>query len=129
MIVFKISEEQLIAFKKAFDFFDRNKNGKIEKDELGEVMKSLGLDPEQSEIDKMMKAVDANKNNVVDFNEFVDLMTVASECPKERINKAFGVLLSEKEVQDVIKHVDIDGEQKINDQDFVAMLKDKEIKK
>ena len=45
-----LSEEELQTFKKAFDHFDKNKDGTINITELGEVMKSLGKDPTKEEL-------------------------------------------------------------------------------
>ena len=45
-----LSDEELQAYKKAFDHFDKNKDGTINITELGEVMKSLGKDPSQEEL-------------------------------------------------------------------------------
>ena len=144
-----LSEERLSEFKKAFDLFDRNNNGSIEKDELGEVMESLGLDHDEHQLEEMMKAVDTNKNKVIDFEEFVNLMNVPPECSQEEIIEAFKVFdqngdgyvtrdelkkvmeglgekLSEQEVEEMIKEVDIDGDGKINYQEFVVMMADKD---
>ncbi len=38
--------------------FDKDKNGRISSDEVGVVMKSLGMDPKQEELDNMIKEVD-----------------------------------------------------------------------
>lgn len=75
-----ISEEQLAEIRKAFDLFDTNKNGKIEKTELSQVMMSLGLDPTKQSLDEMMKSVDLNQNNVIEFEEFVLMMQSSSDC-------------------------------------------------
>ena len=69
-----LSEEQLAEIRKAFNLFDANNNGKIEKSELSEIMKVLGLQPTKERMDEMMKTVDSNKNNVIDFDEFVSMM-------------------------------------------------------
>ena len=145
MIIFKVSEDQLVSFRKAFDGFDRNKTGKIEKEELGELMKSLHIDLDEVELEEVMKALDVNENNVIDFDEFVDLMTVASECPQERMSKAFqlfdkngdgrvakedfkqimeglGEKLSEEEVEEMFLDFDADSDGKINYQQFLEIM-------
>ena len=93
-----LSDEELQAYKKAFDHFDKNKDGTINITELGEVMKSLGKDPSQEELtgnisflkdnsvleikhiasnylSDMINNVDLDGNTVLDFKEFSMMMT------------------------------------------------------
>ena len=46
----KLSQEQIDEFKKAFSLFDRDGDGTINASELGTVMRSLGKNPTQAEI-------------------------------------------------------------------------------
>lgn len=45
-----MSEEQINEYKEAFTLFDKDNDGTISKDELGTVMRSLGLNPTELEI-------------------------------------------------------------------------------
>lgn len=42
--------------------------GDITAQELGEVMKSLGLEPSETELKDMVNEVDADNNGTIDFN-------------------------------------------------------------
>jgi calmodulin len=55
-----ISEEQLAEFKEFFSLFDKNGNGYITINELGPVMRSLGQNPSQQELDEMVLEIDAD---------------------------------------------------------------------
>ena len=46
----KLSQEQIDEFKKAFSLFDRDGDGTINASELGTVMRSLGKNSTQAEI-------------------------------------------------------------------------------
>ena len=50
--------------KEAFDLFDKDKNGVIDASELGQVMQSLGCQPTEEELQKMVGSVDVNGNLV-----------------------------------------------------------------
>ena len=59
----------------SFDSADKNKNGKIEKNELFECMKEVanGLNlpaPTKKALEEMFKKLDVDKNGYIDFNEF-----------------------------------------------------------
>ena len=69
-----MTDEQIAEFKEAFSLFDRNGDGKITTTELGTVMRSLGLNPTQAELQSMINEVDVDGNGTVDFPEFLSLM-------------------------------------------------------
>lgn len=61
-------------FKKAFDLLDTNKDGAVSTSELGKAMRSIGLNPNEDKLKKIIKSVDANRNGTLDFVEFQALM-------------------------------------------------------
>ena len=69
-----MTDEQIAEFKEAFSLFDKNGDGKITTTELGTIMRSLGLNPTQAELQSMINEVDANSNGTIDFPEFLSLM-------------------------------------------------------
>ena len=52
----------LLEIEAAFKFFDKNGDGFISVEELGEAMKKLGLEMSEEELKDMIKAVDRNGN-------------------------------------------------------------------
>ena len=50
----------LTEFKEGFAVFDKNGDGKITADELGEVMKSIGQEKTPAQIEAMISKVDAD---------------------------------------------------------------------
>ncbi|XP_062598570.1 neo-calmodulin-like isoform X2 [Saccostrea cucullata] len=60
--------------KQAFELFDKNHDGKISSDELGRVLRTLGHNYSQEEVEDMIKNADTNENGFVEFDEFVVMM-------------------------------------------------------
>ena len=54
----KFSEKQIEEFKEAFSLFDKDGDGSISTKELGIVMRSLGQNPTESEIQEIINEVD-----------------------------------------------------------------------
>ena len=68
------SEEQIAEFKEAFSLFDKDGDGTITLEELRTVMQSLGQNPTDQELIDMIREVDNDGNEEIDFGEFLDLM-------------------------------------------------------
>ena len=49
--------------EQAFKRFDKNDDGRITKDELKEVIKDMGVEPSEEELDTFMKQVDTDGEN------------------------------------------------------------------
>ena len=54
--------------------FDKNGDGTITINELGTVMKSLGTNPTNAELQDIINEVDADGNGKLEFDEFCNLM-------------------------------------------------------
>lgn len=52
-----------VEFKEAFSLFDKDGDGTITTKELGTVMRSLGQNPTEGELQDMVNEVDADGNN------------------------------------------------------------------
>lgn len=73
-MVDQLTEEQIAEFKEAFSLFDRDGDGSITSKELGTVMRSLGQNPSEAELQDMINEVDVDGNGSIDFPEFLSLM-------------------------------------------------------
>jgi len=51
----QLTEEQIAEFKEAFSLFDKDGDGTITTKELGTVMRSLGQNPTEAELQAMRK--------------------------------------------------------------------------
>uniref|UniRef100_A0A4W4H4G7 EF-hand domain-containing protein n=1 Tax=Electrophorus electricus TaxID=8005 RepID=A0A4W4H4G7_ELEEL len=60
----QLTEEQIAEFKEAFSLFDKDGDGTITTKELGTVMRSLGQNPTEAELQDMINEVDADVPNI-----------------------------------------------------------------
>ena len=59
--------ETNLEFKEAFGLFDKDGDGTITSKELGTVMRSLGQNPTEAELQDMINEVDANGETILHF--------------------------------------------------------------
>lgn len=81
---------QIAEFKEAFSLFDKDGDGTITTKELGTVMRSLGQNPSEAELQDMINEVDADGNGTIDFPEFLSQSPLSSVlllegCMLERV--------------------------------------------
>ena len=69
-----ITDEQKREYEEAFSLFDKNNDGTITVSELATVMRSLGSNPTNSELQDMINEVDSDGNGTLEFDEFCQLM-------------------------------------------------------
>ena len=69
-----ISSEKEAEYREAFELFDKNGDGTITVIELGTVMRNLGSNPTETELQDMINEVDADGNGTLEFDEFCNLM-------------------------------------------------------
>lgn len=143
----QLSEEQIKELREAFSLFDRDGDGTISSEELGFVIRSLGQDPTDEELDSMVTMADADGNGIIDFPEFLTMMsrTLGAQDPDKEINEAWKVFsdgndfippfmvkkilinlgenVDDKQLQELIEEADIDGDGKIGYQDFYETMK------
>ncbi|XP_026447226.1 calmodulin-like isoform X1 [Papaver somniferum] len=70
----QFTEDQISEYKEAFTLFDEDGDGYIIAKELSTAMRSMGKNPTEAEIQDMINEVDADKNEAINFTEFLDLM-------------------------------------------------------
>jgi len=143
----QLTDDQIAEFKEAFALFDKDSDGCITTRELGTVMRSLGQNPTEAELQDMIHEVDADGNGDIDFHEFLSMMArkMKDTDSEDEIKEAFKVFdkdgngfisaaelrhvmtnlgekLTDEEVDEMIREADIDGDGQINYEEFVKMM-------
>jgi len=101
MSVPEITEDQKAEFKAAFDIFvEDSTDGTISTKELGKVLRMLGQNPSEQELQEMVDEVDEDGSGTIDFDEFTQMMSkqLAAEAleqiperPEKELAEAFRI--------------------------------------
>ncbi|TDH67039.1 hypothetical protein CCR75_007483 [Bremia lactucae] len=70
-----LSDEELEEIRKAFNLFDTDGCGTIDPKELRAAMQSLSFEAKNPTNYQIVGDIDADLSGLIDFNEFLDLMT------------------------------------------------------
>ncbi|KAI3501573.1 hypothetical protein L1887_29453 [Cichorium endivia] len=142
----KLDDEQLGELREIFRSFDRNNDGSLTQLELGSLLRSLGLTPSPDQLDALIQKADTNSNGLVEFSEFValvspELLPAKSPYTDDQLKQLFkmfdrdgngyitaaelahsmaklGHALTAEELTGMIKEADTDGDGRINFQEF-----------
>uniref|UniRef100_A0A674IHD9 EF-hand domain-containing protein n=1 Tax=Terrapene triunguis TaxID=2587831 RepID=A0A674IHD9_9SAUR len=146
----QLTEGQIAEFKEAFSLFDKDGDGSITTSELGTVMRSLGQNPTEAELQDMIGELDDDGSGTVDFPEFLSMMArkMRDTDSEEEIREAFRVFdrdkngyisaaelrhvmtnlgekLTDEEVDEMIKEADSNSDGQVNYEEFVRMMTEK----
>merc|ERR1739841_396750 len=123
-------------------------DGTITAVELGTVMRSLGQNPTESELNDMINEVDKDGSGAIDFAEFLAMMCKKMHDPadtEDEVKEAFRVFdrdgngtisaaelmhvmtsmgekLTKEEARQMINEADVNGDGEIDYNEFVTMM-------
>ncbi|KAG8898251.1 hypothetical protein FRB99_007575 [Tulasnella sp. 403] len=125
-------------------------DGTITSKELGTVMRALGQNPSDQELQDMIQSVDADKSGTIDFNEFTVLMAkklqgsdadeelleafkvfdkdgngTISSSELKQVMATMGEKLSDAEIAEMMREADVDSDGQISFQEFKKMMSGK----
>ena len=140
-------EEKETEYREAFAMFDKNGDGTITITELGSVMKSLGNNPTDIELQDMINEVDADGNGKLEFLEFCNLMDRQTKdmSQEDELRERFklfdkdgnglidrdelaialqqlGEKLSEEEIDEMLEDCDTNGDGMIDFEEFMKYM-------
>ncbi|XP_006861864.1 PREDICTED: calmodulin-like [Chrysochloris asiatica] len=143
----QLTEEQIAEFKEAFPLFYKDGDETITTKELGTVMRSLGQNPTEAELQDMINEVDADGNGTIGFPVFLTMKArkMKDTDNEEEIREAFHVFdkdgsgyisaaelchmmtnlgekITDEEVDEMIRKANINGDGQVNYKEFVQMM-------
>lgn len=126
----------------SFRVFDTDGSGAISPAELAVVMRSLGQNPTDAQVRGLIEEVDTDGSGHIDFGEFTTLMLARYGDRRSRLELAFAVFdrdgsgritaeemggvmsqvgLTARELDEMIKEVDVDGDGSIGFDEFCQL--------
>ena len=146
-MIINLTKEQIAEFREAFQIFDYDGDGCITIKELGIVLRSLGQNISETELIEMVTELDENGDGVIEFKEFLILMTrKMNKAPSEHefleafkdfdkdgnglisshefriVMTRLGHNLSEEQIEEMIREADEDNDGFINYEEFSKMI-------
>jgi len=143
----QLTTDQIAEVQEVFSLFDKDGDGNITMKELGPVLRSLGYNPSEAEINQLLLDYDNDGSGALDFSEFLTMLPKIQRTgdSEEEVEEAFRVFdkeasgsmsaaelrhvmtnmgekLTEEEVDEMISFADTDAQGEINYKDFLKLL-------
>ncbi|KAF1748276.1 hypothetical protein GCK72_024743 [Caenorhabditis remanei] len=143
-------KNKIEEYKRAFNFFDANNDGRITIDELEKAMQKCGQRPTKLELRLIMYHGDNDQNGVITFDEFAHLMNGTASMNQytyDQLREQFDMFDKDKDgfiekmemlsivrelslqasfprqvVEQLFNEADIDGDGKISFEEFVLAV-------
>lgn len=108
-----MDDEELVAeFREAFDMFDRDGEGTIGRSEFTAMMKTLGLELSDAELQTLWDKVDMDKSGEIEFEEML-----------ETLRKNLVPLSREQQVTEAYDAFDIEGHGYVRGSDIARVMR------
>ncbi|XP_016956556.1 uncharacterized protein LOC108029021 [Drosophila biarmipes] len=143
----ELSREEQDLLRNTFRILDKENEGAITSKELGVVIRALGRQPNESEVQSMINEVDSDGNGSISAAEFcnVILRKMRDTSKEDELRDSFRVFdkenngyisatelravfmalgekLGEDELEDMIREYDLDQDNHLNFEEFVNMM-------
>ncbi|KAK3738734.1 hypothetical protein QZH41_018112 [Actinostola sp. cb2023] len=145
-----IPASELHVMRNAFSLFDGNGDGRIDLKEFEVVIRAVGFNPTDEQIQTTFKQFDSNNDGEIDFEEFVVMSRNFAGCSRQKLEdnlrQAFRVFdrngdgyisadelryaltnvgekLTPSEAEEFISMLDRDGDGKLVYEEFVVIAK------
>ena len=145
-----LSEQEICELHEAFNIFDVESDGSIDSKQLIILMNSLKQYPNQKELEKILNEFNIDKNGQIYFNQFLKIMAKRLKNIKEdedrylknlfssldRNNNGLisihdiryivthsSEIISEKDIETIMKEADTDGDGLISFEEFMTIMK------
>lgn len=145
----ELTDQERQAIDEVFALFDTHGNQTIAISQLGTLMRALGQIPTQAELQAIIDEVDADGNGVMEYYEFVDLMSrvpwgeqgsqseltgavhalfdrqhdgLASVADMRRLLTSVGEPLSDEELDMMLKQLDPDGDRTVTCEEIIREI-------
>ena len=140
----KLTRQQISEFREQFSVYDKNGDGHITTEEFGAVMRSLGLNLTQAELQEEINDSDLDGDGTINFTEFLCAMAKDTYSEKD-LKKDFRLFdidkngfisaaemryvrtilrwkQTDEEIDEIIKAADVDGDGQINYREFARLM-------
>lgn len=144
----QLTPQEIRDLKLVFDVFDTDQSGSIDARELRKAMRALGFKISKESIEDMIADLDIDKSGSIEFDEFLEFIIARQGDGRDvhneivqgfkmfdtdktgkislnnlkQVSRLCGVKLNEQELKEMIQEADKDGDNEVDQEEFVSMM-------
>ena len=145
---YNFTEKEQKSFRNAFTLFDKDHDGKLSTKEVDDVLRFLGKDPTEYEMEFVLKDLDMYGNGTLTFPQFLKLLSqkyndtkfnveemkavfrifdkdgdgyITSDEIQEEMSK-HGDVFSDQQIKQMMEGADSNGDGRIDYEEFVKLM-------
>ena len=145
---YNFTEKEQKSFRNAFTLFDKDHDGKLSTKEVDDVLRFLGKDPSEYELEFVLKDLDMYGNGTLTFPQFLKLLSQKYNDTKfnvEEMKAVFrifdkdgdgyitsdeiqeemsthGAVFSDQQIKQMMEGADSNGDGRIDYEEFVKLM-------
>lgn len=130
---FKLTADQELEIKEAFEIFDTDKSGFMDRHELRVALQTMGFNLEKPEIIEIMQKYDPKEEGGLSFDAFRHIAgeRIAKRKPQDELHKLFLLFadtklmkIGFKNLKDVFELISVGEEEQVSDDYIRQMIAD-----
>ncbi|XP_023337344.1 calmodulin isoform X1 [Eurytemora carolleeae] len=127
-----LTSEEIKQYKSTFKRFDVDNGGSIDSEELGNLVRVLGLNPTEEEVRRLTVEIDEDGSGEIEFNEFLKIMNSkilrqmqSIDDRESRLRTAFRMIENSEgklEKYDIVRLLTTKGEMRMSNDEVEEMI-------
>ncbi|XP_031553862.1 caltractin-like [Actinia tenebrosa] len=144
----QLTPHEIRDLRIVFDTFDTDRSGSIDARELRKAMRTLGFKIPKASLEAMISNLDTDESGEIEFDEFLDFIVSRQADSRDvhdeilqgfkmfdtdksghislddlkKVSRLSGLKLNEKELKEMIYEADKDGDNQVDQEEFVNMM-------
>mmetsp|Transcript_1618 Transcript_1618/g.4091 ORF Transcript_1618/g.4091 Transcript_1618/m.4091 type:complete len:170 (+) Transcript_1618:49-558(+) len=115
-----LTPEQVVEFKQVFDEYREDLDGALTRQNVGNLVRAVGLNPSKSDLNTIMRQADSDGSGDLDFEEFMIIAAQVIAMTPTPTPEEY-----DRDMRELFEAIDLDGSGFISSRELIVALSTK----